>query len=147
MLRNADFSKYRNLKVTDSMTIGEVARMADVKPSAIRHWEQEGLITSARNKDNGYRVFYHTEFKKILLISSLRKTVYFIENMKQLLNDLETQHYNQVESTFELALQKLNSQLLNQFLGIAELMKYIDFYKKLNVNTHSNSILFGYLPT
>jgi len=130
MLRNADFSKYRSLKVTDSMTIGEVARMAGVNTSAIRHWEQEGLIISERNEDNGYRVFSQTELRKIILISSLRKTVYFIENMKHLLNDLETQHFEQVERSFQLALQQLNSQLMKQFSGIAELMKYIEFYKE-----------------
>lgn len=93
MFRNADLSKYNDLEVTNAMTIGEVAQMAGVKPSAIRHWEQEGLITSNRNKDNGYRVYTITELRKIILISSLRKTVYYIENMKQLLNEIETQNY------------------------------------------------------
>ncbi|MGE7615335.1 MerR family DNA-binding transcriptional regulator [Paenibacillus sp. NPDC101420] len=128
MFRNADLSKYNDLEVTNAMTIGEVAQMAGVKPSAIRHWEQEGLITSNRNKDNGYRVYTITELRKIILISSLRKTVYYIENMKQLLNEIETQNYKKVEMSFELALQKLNSQLMKQFLGIAELMKYVKYY-------------------
>ncbi|WP_306036387.1 MerR family DNA-binding transcriptional regulator [Paenibacillus odorifer] len=96
MFRNADLSKYNDLEVTNAMTIGEVAQMAGVKPSAIRHWEQEGLITSNRNKDNGYRVYTITELRKIILISSLRKTVYYIENMKQLLNEIETQNYKKV---------------------------------------------------
>lgn len=128
MFRNADLSKYNDLEVTNAMTIGEVAQMVGVKPSAIRHWEQEGLITSNRNKDNGYRVYTITELRKIILISSLRKTVYYIENMKQLLNEIETQNYKKVELSFELALQKLNSQLMKQFLGIAELMKYVKYY-------------------
>ncbi|MEK3660327.1 MerR family DNA-binding transcriptional regulator [Paenibacillus sp. FSL F4-0236] len=128
MFRNADLSKYNDLEVTNAMTIGEVAQMAGVKPSAIRHWEQEGLITSNRNKDNGYRVYTITELRKIILISSLRKTVYYIENMKQLLNEIETQNYKKVELSFELALQKLNSQLMKKFLGIAELMKYVKYY-------------------
>jgi len=128
MVRNADLSNYKDLEVTNAMTIGEVAQMAGVKPSAIRHWEQEGLITSNRNKDNRYRVYTLTELRKIILISSLRKTVYFIENMKQLLNEIETQNYKKVEMSFELALQKLNSQLMKQFLGIAELMKYVKYY-------------------
>jgi len=74
MFRDVDLSKYKDLTVSDSMTIGEVAQMAGVNPSAIRHWEQEGLISSNRNKDNGYRVFTLTELRKIILISSLRKT-------------------------------------------------------------------------
>ncbi|MEK4348629.1 MerR family DNA-binding transcriptional regulator [Paenibacillus sp. FSL P4-0184] len=128
MFRNADLSKYNDLEVTNAMTIGEVAQMAGVKPSAIRHWEQEGLITSNRNKDNGYRLYTVTDLRKIILISSLRKTVYYIENMKQLLNEIETQNYKKLEMSFELALQKLNSQLMKQFLGIAELMKYVKYY-------------------
>lgn len=128
MFRNTELSKYKDLEVTNVMTIGEVAQMAGVKPSAIRHWEQEGLITSNRNKDNGYRVYTVTELRKIILISSLRKTVYYIENMKQLLNEIETQNFKKVEMSFQLALQKLNSQLMKQFLGIAELMKYVKYY-------------------
>lgn len=128
MFRNADISKYNDLEEINAMTIGEVAQIAGVKPSAIRHWEQEGLVTSNRNKDNGYRVYTLTELRKIILISSLRKTVYYIENMKQLLNEIETQSYKKVELSFELALQKLNSQLMKQFLGISELMKYMKHY-------------------
>ncbi|OZQ79796.1 MerR family DNA-binding transcriptional regulator [Paenibacillus odorifer] len=129
MFRDVDLSKYKDLTVTDSMTIGEVAQMAGVNPSAIRHWEQEGLISSNRNKDNGYRVFTLTELRKIILISSLRKTVYYIENMKQLLNEIETHNYKKVEVSFQLALQKLNSQLRKQFFAIAELTNYVKLYK------------------
>lgn len=129
MFRDVDLSKYKDLTVSDSMTIGEVAQMAGVNPSAIRHWEQEGLISSNRNKDNGYRVFTLTELRKIILISSLRKTVYYIENMKQLLNEIETHNYKKVEVSFQLALQKLNSQLMKQFIGIAELTNYVKLYK------------------
>lgn len=129
MFRDVDLSKYKDLTVTDSMTIGEVAQMAGVNPSAIRHWEQEGLISSNRNKDNGYRVFTLTELRKIILISSLRKTVYYIENMKQLLNEIETHNYKKVEVSFQLALQKLNSQLTKQFFAIAELTNYVKLYK------------------
>lgn len=129
MFRDVDLSKYKDLTVSDSMTIGEVAQMAGVNPSAIRHWEQEGLISSNRNKDNGYRVFTLTELRKIILISSLRKTVYYIENMKQLLNEIETHNYKKVEVSFQLALQKLNSQLMKQFFAIAELTNYVKLYK------------------
>lgn len=124
MLRSAEFSKYGNIHVSDSMTIGEVARMVGVNRSAIRHWEQEGLIVSERNQVNGYRVFTRTELKKIILISSLRKTVYYIDNMKQLLKELESQDFTKIERSFQLALEKLDERLKKQFHGIAELVKY-----------------------
>jgi DNA-binding transcriptional MerR regulator len=125
MLKQTGFSGFRNMKVSDAMTIGEVSAIAGINPSAIRHWEKEGLIRSRRNEENGYRVFTSHELRKIIVISSLRKTVYFIENMKQLLDDLETQTMASIERSFQLALKKLNDQLTLQYHGIAELMRYI----------------------
>lgn len=125
MIQQTDFPKYRNNKVTDAMTIGEVAKICGVNASAIRHWEKEGLIRSERNTHNGYRIFTSRELRKIIVISSLRKTVYFIESMKQLLDDLDTQNWESVEKSFQLAIKKLNDQLTKQYEAIATLMKYI----------------------
>lgn len=130
MLRSSDLAKYDGMKIKDSVTIGEAARMANVNASAIRHWEQEGLIVSTRHPANGYRFFSRTECRKILLISSLRKTVYYIDNMKQLLNELEVRNLEQTERSFKLVLQKLNDRLYHQFSGIAQLMAYIELYKE-----------------
>ncbi|MFD0678634.1 MULTISPECIES: MerR family DNA-binding transcriptional regulator [unclassified Paenibacillus] len=130
MIKQTDFSGFRDVKVSDAMTIGEVSAIAGVNPSAIRHWEKEGLIRSRRNEENGYRVFTSLELRKIIVISSLRKTVYFIESMKQLLDDLETQTMASIERSFQLALKKLNDQLTLQYKGIAELMSYI---QKINM--------------
>ncbi|PEQ75549.1 MerR family transcriptional regulator [Bacillus cereus] len=129
MIQNADFTKYKNVELNERMSIGEAANIAGVNTSAIRHWEHEGLVHSERNKENGYRMFPISELRKILVISSLRKTVYYIENMKSLLDDLETLDYGKIERSFQLALENLNNQLLLQFKGIEELMKYIHFYE------------------
>ena len=50
--------------------------------------------------------------------------------MKGLLNDLDTQNYDKIERSYQLALENLNHQLLDQLKGIAELIKYINLYKK-----------------
>jgi len=130
MIQNADFTKYKNVKLKEYMSIGEAAQIAGVNTSAIRHWEHEGLIHSERNKENGYRMFSISQLRKILVISSLRKTVYYIENMKSLLNNLDTQNYDKVERSFQLALQNLNNQLVLQLKGITELIKYISFCQR-----------------
>jgi len=127
LIQRTDFSKVGNKPVSEEMRIGEVAAIAGVNPSAIRHWEKEELIRSKRNPDNGYRVYSVRELKKIIVLSSLRKTVYFIESMKQLLDAMETQDLAVVERSFKVALQKLNEQLANRMRGISETMKYIDF--------------------
>ena len=129
MIRNTEFTQYKDVKFNECMSIGEAAKIAEVNTSAIRHWENEGLVHSERNKENGYRIFSIPELRKILIISSLRKTVYYIENMKKLLSDLDTQNYDKIERSFQLALENLYNQLLLQLKGIAELMKYVHFYQ------------------
>lgn len=63
------------------------------------------------------------------MISSLRRTVYYIENMKQLLKEIDSQSLTKAEQSFQLALQNLNNKLILQFKGIAELTKYLEFYR------------------
>ncbi|MGE7718422.1 MerR family DNA-binding transcriptional regulator [Priestia megaterium] len=133
MIQHANFTSYKNIKFKKHISIGEAAKIAGVNTSAIRHWENEGLIHSERNKENGYRMFTIPELRKILVISSLRKTVYYIDNMKQLLEDLDTQSHIKIERTFQLALENLNNQLLLQFKGITELTKYMSFYQEINI--------------
>lgn len=113
------------------MSIGEVAAIARVNTSAIRHWENEGLIRSKRDKNSGYRIFSVTELRKILLISSLRKTIYYIENMRELLEELDTQNLEKIEQAYTLALGNLNEKLQIQFAGIADLSNYINMLKTI----------------
>lgn len=47
-----DLPKY---SYKNSLTIGELAKEANVSTSAIRHWEKEGLIRPERDKDSGFR--------------------------------------------------------------------------------------------
>lgn len=130
MVQQVDFADDSKVKSTEAITIGKAADIAGVNTSAIRHWEKEGLILSERDPLNGYRMYTRAELRKILVISSLRKSVYYIEHMKELLNTVGTQDYSQINKAFQIALQKLNTQLALQFAGVKELMTYIDLYQE-----------------
>lgn len=130
MIQKADFATYENIKLKDWMSIGEAAKLAGVNTSAIRHWESKRFTHSKRKKENGYRMFTVSELRKILVISSLRKTVYYIENMKQLLDEIDISGYEKIEHSFQLALKNLDNKLMLQFKGITELMNYINLYQE-----------------
>lgn len=130
MVQQVDFANDRKVGTTEAVTIGKAAEAAGINTSAIRHWETEGLICSERDPNNGYRMYTRAELRKILVISSLRKSVYYIEHMKELLNTVGTQDYTQINNAFQLALQKLNSQLSLQFAGVKELMTYIELFQE-----------------
>jgi len=91
ILHNPDMMRVDRKKLKNEMTIGEVAELAEVTTSAIRHWEKEGLIVPNRNQDNGYRSFTQTHFRQILLIRAIRSTVYSLENLKEVVRSVE--HY------------------------------------------------------
>ncbi|WP_084778140.1 MerR family transcriptional regulator [Saccharibacillus sacchari] len=132
LIAQADFCRYNGRHVTENMTIRDVAEMAGVNTSAIRYWEKEGLISPARNARSGYRVFGPRELRRIVVISSLRRTVYFIENMRRLLDDLDTHNLAAVEKSFRIALEKLDQQLALQYKGITAMMRYADSLREEN---------------
>ncbi|WP_096186562.1 MerR family transcriptional regulator [Evansella halocellulosilytica] len=108
-------------KIKDEMTIGEVAELTDVAPSAIRHWEKEGVITPKRNPENGYRMFTKTHLRQLLLIRAMRHTVYGLENMTDVVKSIEHHSLEQAKKMTKEALAGLNYRIQCQVHGIHEL--------------------------
>ncbi|MFC7440523.1 MerR family transcriptional regulator [Laceyella putida] len=57
------------------MAIGEVSTLTGVSSSAIRHWENERLISLPRDQVNGYRKFNRTQIRQIQMIRILRSAL------------------------------------------------------------------------
>ncbi|QAS52932.1 MerR family DNA-binding transcriptional regulator [Halobacillus litoralis] len=122
LLENMELPSIQQTKLKKYMRIGEVADFTGVNPSAIRHWEKEGLFTSVRNPENGYRLFTPTHVRKILLIHTLRNTVYFLDHMKEYVNAIEQQSVGQAKRVTENAVLQINERLRKQVTGIYELV-------------------------
>lgn len=52
------------------------------------------------------------------------------KRVEEILSMIQHAFYDNIERSFQLALEKLNNQLSLQLKGIAELMKYIHFYQE-----------------
>lgn len=131
MVQQAQLGSYQKMKTPDGpLPIGKAAELAGVNTSAIRHWEKEGLIVSIRDKENGYRLYDLTELRKILVISSLRRTVYYVDHLRELLSELEAHQFERIDRSFQLALAKLSERLQAQLEGIRHLMGYIEAYRQ-----------------
>jgi arsenate reductase len=55
------------------MRIAELARRAAVAPSAVRWYEQEGVLPSPGRLDNGYRDYGEVDLARLRLVLSLRR--------------------------------------------------------------------------
>ncbi|WP_372632489.1 TioE family transcriptional regulator [Cohnella sp.] len=118
-------------KAKKSMTIGEVARQAGVATSAIRHWEKEGLLTPDRDPDNGYRVFTPQHLRKILLIRTLRSTIYFLKSMKEIVHALDHHSLEHAKKVTEEALRSIDDRNRSQLQGIHRLIELCGTLKLL----------------
>lgn len=55
------------------MRISEVARRAGVAPSAVRWYEQAGVLPAPGREDNGYREYAEVDLARLRLVVSLRR--------------------------------------------------------------------------
>lgn len=108
------------------MTIGEAAKLTNVQTSAIRHWEKEGLLKAERHPDNGYRMFTPMHIRQILIIRSMRETVYFLEEMKEIVQAVEQHSVDAAERATKRALERLNKRNQLQFSAIKELVNLLE---------------------
>lgn len=123
LLQDSVLPLHPHKKHKSHITIGEAAALTNVQASAIRHWEKEGLITPERDEHNGYRLFTPTHIRQIMLIRSLRKTVYVLEQMKEIVNAVESNSIERAKQVTEDALLTIHERNRKQYIGILHLLE------------------------
>ncbi|WP_429841208.1 MerR family transcriptional regulator [Brevibacillus sp. FIR094] len=129
LLENLDLPLPPNKKWRNRMTIGEVAAYTGVTTSAIRHWEKEGLLVLPRDPENGYRQFTPMDIRKILLIRTLRNTVYFLTNMKEIVQAVENQSIEQAKKVTADAISSIHDRNRHQMYGVRRLVELCEVLK------------------
>ena len=72
----------------DVMTIGELAQALGVRSSALRHWEQEGLVRPEHEARTGARQYGDRSIAEARIVASLREGGYPIPRIRQVLDQL-----------------------------------------------------------
>ena len=73
----------------DSMSVGELAIAPGARPSTLRHWEAERLLSPARSS-NGARTYSPVDVRDAPLIHQLRQAGHRINPLRDLLPTLQT---------------------------------------------------------
>ncbi|XEC96587.1 MerR family transcriptional regulator [Paenibacillus tarimensis] len=114
------------------LTIGEVSKETSVPSTAIRHWEKAGLITIPRDQENGYRRFGTPQIRQVLVIHTLRKSIWSLDVIKQILLELEQNQIERARLIAQESLRNLNRINRDQHRGIyyfyrlCKLLKLVD---------------------
>jgi DNA-binding transcriptional MerR regulator len=72
----------------DLLRIGEAARLTGVRPSAIRFWEEQGLLRPPRDDESGFRVYDEAQLVRLRIVAVLRQASYTFAAIRAVLDEL-----------------------------------------------------------
>jgi DNA-binding transcriptional MerR regulator len=107
----------------NSFTVGQLARQAGLKPSAVRYYERHRIIPPARRLPNGYRVYDADNLRWLRFVRSAQGFGMSLKDVKELLQltrhggspcgrvrELAREHVTEIDQSIR-ALQSLKGQL------------------------------------
>ena len=95
----------------DAMTIGELAQALGVRPSALRHWEREGLVTPDRAHQSQARVYGARAITEARIVAALRSGGYSIPPIARVLHHVRDAGLtSEAHSALDRRLSDLNAR-------------------------------------
>ncbi|MDP9351978.1 MAG: MerR family transcriptional regulator [Chloroflexota bacterium] len=80
--------EYTRVRSPRGLRVGEAARRVGVEVSAVRYWEQRGLLTPLRDESSRYRLYDEREMLRLQVIVLLREAGYGVEAIAPVLDEL-----------------------------------------------------------
>ncbi|WP_327110653.1 MerR family transcriptional regulator [Nocardia sp. NBC_01730] len=81
-----------DVRASDSMSVSEVAAALGVRPSALRHWDAEGLVVPDRVSPRGTRRYSPAQVRDARIVHQLRSAGYRIDMLRALMPNLPRGH-------------------------------------------------------
>lgn len=96
----------------EQWTIGEVATLFNVSTDTLRYYEKKGLLTTAKSKDNGYRLYSYDDIVVLMDILFFRNMELPLKEIKRVITDLDIGDIRQLllqnQRIVEKRMQELN---------------------------------------
>jgi len=106
--------------------IGDAAKHIGVRVSAMRFWEQQGLVHPSRDASSRYRVYDEKEVRALQVVALLRKAGYGFETIRTVLVQLSAGIPEQALAAAENRLKELAQVSHQCFEATAALWKYVE---------------------
>lgn len=112
-----------DIQEDDAMSVGELAVALGIRPSTLRHWEAERLLTPARTQHRARR-YSPTDVRNARLVHQLRAAGYRIAPLRDLLPTLQHSHdWSELLAAREHSIHERAKAL---FQGMAVLASVVD---------------------
>lgn len=103
------------------LLVGMAAGAAGVRQSALRFWEQEGLLQPKRDKRSGYRLYDRRQMRRLEIIVHLRAANYTFDAIRSVLDELAA---GRSESTLK-AIEQRRAEIAASSRACAEATAYV----------------------
>jgi len=91
----------------NALHVSEAARVVGVRVSAVRFWEEQGLLQPSRESTSHYRLYDAEQMRKLQVIALLRKASYNFEAIRAVLTQLAAGTPEQALTAAEKRLKEL----------------------------------------
>jgi len=114
-------ARYRN-----GLHVSEAATLVGVRVSALRFWEEQGLLQPTRDGTSRYRIYDAEQLRKLQVVALLRKANYDFAAIRTVLDQLALGTPDQAVAAAENRLKELSEISRCCAEGTAKLWAYIE---------------------
>jgi DNA-binding transcriptional MerR regulator len=109
--------------------IGGAATLVGARPSAVRFWEQQGLLAPTRDS-TGSRYYNHEQLQRLQVIKLLRDAGYRFDTIRSVLDDLATSQPTQVQAALERRRRSIEHASQRTMRATSTLHTYLGTYQE-----------------
>lgn len=106
------------------LTVAQAARLVGVRPSALRYWEQRGLLDPPRRQPHRHRVYDGPELRRLQVVAVLRRVGHGFEQIRRVLDELAAGDPEQVRQALRQRRLTLIEQSRRCMAATAALCEY-----------------------
>lgn len=111
--------------VSERLRVGAAARLVGVRVSALRFWEQQGLLHPIREKGSKYRLYDEQQLRRLRIVALLRQANYDFATIRTTLDELEAGQPRRTVVAVEQRRSELASMSWRCLETLAALYAYI----------------------
>jgi DNA-binding transcriptional MerR regulator len=107
------------------LRVGAAARLVGVRVSALRFWEQQGLLQPIRENSSKYRLYDEQQLRRLRIVALLRQANYDVAAIRTTLEELEAGRPQRAVAAVEQRRSELSSMSWRCLEAMAALYAYI----------------------
>lgn len=108
-------------------TVGEMAKLLNTTPSALRYYDREGLLPFVERSDSGIRMFKESDYEWLLIIDCLKNTGMSIKDIKKFI-ELAMAGDSTIKDRLQMIL-KQRETVKEQIQKLNETLEILDYKK------------------